>query len=385
MPRRFARTSDWILSAAICAGSMAVHAAEPPQRVTVEQLNAVLAEKPGKTDAGLAGELGNLELTERVSGRRLSQWMAALPGEQSKEALTILADSAEWLRPQTDAVVANPVPDAATLGDMLVRAVQYANTTLHKLPDFLATRDTEAFEDRPTYDWLESTGTVSFSASRMHLAGRAAAEVTYRNGQEEQRASRSEGKHSEGGRGLATAGEFGPFLTTVLSDALKGRVTWDRWEQGGDGIEAVFDFHVPRNLSHYEVVFCCVNEDPRKPFAIPQFYRQVAAYHGEVAYDPAAGVVRRVAIVAEQGRDEMVQDAAMMVEYGPVLIAGKTVILPTRSVSLLGAHTSPPMDGMHTARKWLGPVKTFLNDTEFVNYHQFRGDVRMVNDGVSGP
>jgi hypothetical protein len=32
-----------------------------------------------------------------------------------------------------------------------------------------------------------------------------------------------------------------------------------------------------------------------------------------------------------------------------------------------------------------GCLKTFLNDTEFVNYHQFRGDVRIVNHGVSGP
>jgi len=40
---------------------------------------------------------------------------------------------------------------------------------------------------------------------------------------------------------------------------------------------------------------------------------------------------------------------------------------------------------MHIASERLGLAKTCVNDTEFVNYHQFRGDVRIVNDGVSGP
>ena len=358
--------------------------AAPPQSVTVEQLNGALAEGSGRTDAEVAQELGRLKLSERVSGPRLTQWMAALPGERSRAALTILADSAEWLEPEKGAIATNPVPDAAMLRDMLVSVVQYADTALRKLPNFIATRETESFEDRPEEDLLESTGTVSLSEQPLHPTGRAAVEVTFRDGHEEQRAQ-EEAKRGEGVHGLTTAGEFGPFLSTVLSDALKGKITWARWEQGDNGVEGVFRYQVPRNQSHYEVEFCCTNEEVDGVMAIPRFYRQIAGYHGEIAFDPATGVVRRVAIVAEQGRGELVASAAMMVEYGPVVISGKTVTVPTRSVSLLGAHTSPSLHGMQMSSEKMGPVKTYLNDTKFENYHQFRGDVRMVDDGVSGP
>ncbi len=67
------------------------------QKVTVEQLTALLAAANGKTDSELAQELGPLQLTERLSTDKLTAMEPKLPGEKSKHQLLILADSAAFL------------------------------------------------------------------------------------------------------------------------------------------------------------------------------------------------------------------------------------------------------------------------------------------------
>jgi hypothetical protein len=71
------------------------------------------------------------------------------------------------------------------------------------------------------------------------------------------------------------------------------------------------------------------------------------------------------------------------VDYAPVKIGAKAVILPVRSVSILKAHTTAPPAGMHMAI-YKGPPKTFLNETAFENYRQFRGEMRMITDQDAG-
>ena len=50
---------------------------------------------------------------------------------------------------------------------------------------------------------------------------------------------------------------------------------------------------------------------------------------------------------------------------------------------MLMAHTSAPPAGMHMASD-RGPAKTFLNDVEFGNYHQFRGEMRILTEENGG-
>ncbi len=346
-----------------------------PRAVTVDQLAQALAQDAGKPDADVAAELGEMRLTERMGGDRLAQLSAGLPGERSKYELRILADSAAWLDPPADAISARAAPSPAELRQMLSKLADYVSTMQHQLPNFLATRSTTAFEDRPQSDVMDELGTNIRGYLPLHRVGWSSNEVAYMDGSETVLTKKAVTK-GEGVHGLETAGEFRPFQRITLSDAIKGRITWARWEQGSDGIDAVFDYEVPRKSSHYVVQFCCAPGDATEVVASRIYFGQ-PGYHGEIAFDPANGAIRRITLQADLQPWELVDKAAMMVEYGSVQIAGKAVILPTRSIALLCAHATPPAQGMHLASD-LGPLKTYLNDTVFEDYHQFRGEMRIL-------
>ena len=226
--------------------------------VTVEQLEQSLTETQGGADAELAQSLMRLELTERLSARRFTHLKEALPGEKSAQALLILTDRSEFLNPPKDEIVDQPVPDVAATRAMLVAIVNYVNTTQRQLPNLMATRETTGFEDRPAQDSLESTGIVSMSAMPLHQIASSTRVVTYRDRKEivDEKASKGM-KQGAPVEGLVTSGEFGPILSTVVADALKGAITWAHWEEGAAERNAVFHFSVPEGKSNYFVKFCC--------------------------------------------------------------------------------------------------------------------------------
>ena len=67
------------------------------KRVTVAELEQLLAAAHGKTDGRVAAQLADLELTERVASATLARWEAALPGRHAREALVALADRSAFL------------------------------------------------------------------------------------------------------------------------------------------------------------------------------------------------------------------------------------------------------------------------------------------------
>lgn len=305
----------------------------------------------------------------------LPKLSAGLPGERSKSELRILADSAAWLGPPADTIPPKAAPEPAELHQMLTQLVDYVSTMQHQLPNFLATRATTAFEDRPQSDVVDQMGTSSRGHLPLHQVGRSSSEVAYVDGSETVLTKKAMTR-GDGVQGLETAGEFGPFQRITLADAIKGKITWARWEQGSDGIDAVLDYEVPRKSSHYVVQFCCAPGDATEVVASRLYFGQ-PGYHGEIAFDPANGAIHRITLQADLPPGELVDKAAMVVEYGPVQIAEKAVILPTRSIALLSAHATPPSQGMHLASD-LGPLKIYLNDTVFEDYHQFRGELRIL-------
>ncbi len=346
------------------------------QKVNVEQLTTLLAAANGKTDSELAQELEPLQLTERLSTDKLTAMEPKLPGEKSKHQLLILADSAAFLDLPSAEIPQKAMPDASALRQMLVQMVGYVNATLHRLPNLVATRETSAFEDRPAEDVQEEDAVVSLSFLPLHLAGQSSAEVAYRDGHDTDLTKLKAAQHQAQVRGLLTAGEFGSFPRTVLADAIKGKITWGHWEQGGEGLEAAFHYAVPKNDSHYLVQFCCVTQDESESFAT-HIYSEHSGYHGEIDFDPTTGSILRIAVEADPDPGGLIASAGMVVEYGPEQIGTKTVIVPKRSISLLEAHITRPRDGL-SHPTFSGKPKTYLNDTTFANYHEFRGEVRIV-------
>jgi hypothetical protein len=349
------------------------------KKITVDQLQQALAATPGKTDADLAQQLSTFELTERLNTTLLTQLSAGTLGEKSREALLILADKSAFLDPPAAMIPMDPTPAPAAMHDMLVKIVNYVNTTLRQLPNLRTVRETTAFEDRPQEDVLESTGVVGYSYLPVHYVGKSGLAITYRDRKEVEDESATKAlKHDGKIGGLVTSGEFGPILSMVLSDALKGKITWARWEQGSSGKLAVFHYTVPDEKSNYSVKFCCIANGYTNGQPDLQMFDERASYRGEIAFDPANGSILRMTVQAEMPPKGLVSNAGIVMEYGSVEIGGQSYICPVKSVSVLMAHTAV-QEGMQSRSNYQGAAKTFLNDIAYGQYQRFGSEARIVS------
>jgi hypothetical protein len=132
-------------------------------------------------------------------------------------------------------------------------------------------------------------------------------------------------------------------MGTAILDAGQGNLKWSHWEQGNAGAEAVYRYAVDAHNSHYEV------------------QGQPAAYRREIAIDPANGTIFRLVFRAELEPNEALDNAGMVVEFGPVELGNKTYICP-----LKGVAASRELES-----RW-------LNDVVFEQYHLFRRTARML-------
>ena len=346
-------------------------------RVTVEQLEHVLAAGHGKPDVKLAKQLSDLELTERLSAAKLSRWEADSPGPESRQALVALADQSAFLDPPAAEIPATATPDLDTQRKIMAQAVDYAVRTISKLPDFFATRDTIHFEDTPPRQ-------LDTGYRPLHPVARTSATLLYRDGKEVVDSGAAKGSPSQqAAPALTTSGVFGLILGTVLVDSSHGKLVWSHWEQAAAGAEAVFHYAVPREQSHYRVEFCCVRGDHGNGA-----FKQLSGYHGEITVDPLNGAVLRLTLEADlQPTDPLVR-SDIVVEYGPVEIGGKTYICPIKSVSITvsPALASDASEMQRYRGKLLDKdnrdtrehLQTLLNDVVFEQYHLFRADARIL-------
>jgi hypothetical protein len=365
-----------LLAAAITLPAFAV------KRITVDQLDQALGTAHDRPDLEVGRQLLDMELTERLNAVRLSHWEAQLPGTKSQQAMIALADASAFLDPPKEEILAIAAPDPTTLRQMMVMIVNYVNKTVRELPSLTAMRETTGFEDSPQEDVLGPTGVTSYSYQPLHLVSTSSVPVVYRDRREEtDEGAKKAGKRGPQVQGLKTSGEFGPILSAIVADALQGTITFSRWEQGARGPLVVFHYAVPREKSHYVVQFCCVSGGVY--FSTGEktdwhVYSETAAYHGQIAFDPADGTIFRMMAEAEFPPDDLVSRAAMLVDYAPVEIGGKSFICPAKSVSILLAHTTQPPPAAHSVPRYKGPPKTFLNDVSFGQYHQFRVESRIL-------
>jgi VWFA-related protein len=357
------------------------------KRVTVEQLERLLASDRGKSDLKVMEQLAGLEITERLSGAKFSRWEAALPGPESRKALLILADMSAFLDPPAAEIPATAIPDLAAQRQIMALAVSYTAKTISRLPDFFATRDTIFFEDTPRTSKADSS-VVPYQP--LHPVSRSSESVLYREGREvvDLHAAKSK-KQEPTTHGLTTRGVFGPILGTVLVDIGQGKLVWSHWEQAASGPVAVFHFVVTREESHYEVSFCCVPGDSSNGL-----FRQYSGYSGEIAVDPVNGTILRLTLRADLKAPDPLLRSDIMVEYAPVGIGGKTYICPTKSVSVTLVPMLPAGSDEMTRYRGLlldpdkyaalEHLQTLLNDVAFVNYHVFRAESRILTGDKAG-
>jgi VWFA-related protein len=350
------------------------------QTLTVAQLEQMLARQRSerKSDSSTAHDLTEVTLTEELTGPTLKRITAdAGPGPQTTQALELLADESALLAPPEAEIPTDPKPDMNAQRAMLTGAINYVVTTLRHLPDFLAVRETRSFDDSPLL--ISHTGYAPIAP--MHLVGTFQRDITYRDGKEVNQAEKAAAKHKneEGPTGLTTWGEFGPVLTTVLADAVKGRITWSRWEQTPAGRAAVYHYSVPSAISHYHVDYCCAWQqlslqlEGRPTEDQPTLsYHGTPGYHGDLYIDPSTGVILRLTLEAELDASAIIRRAAMSVQYGSVEIGGTNYNCPLNGIAI-----SQVMDRVGTVVGG-APPQTRVNETTFIGYHRFGTTMRIL-------
>jgi hypothetical protein len=345
------------------------------KRVTVDQLEQAVAAARGKADAKVAQQIYELELTERLSTARQEREQADLPGTASRLALRAVADASAFLDLPAADIPAQPAPDRGAQGAMWALTLEYASKTISKLPNFFATRNTTRFEDMPPEPPRDQAETIRYQP--LHAVGGASATVLYRDGHEFVDAGGKQHKNFDPSDfELSTSGEFGPILATVLADSAKNGVLWSHWEQGATGLMAVFRYTVAKESSHYTVTFPGPDRD----------LRLLSAYHGEIGIDPADGSILRLTMVADMKPSDPATRAGLLVDYGPVEIAGRNYICPVNSVAVsLVPKVRGDSDSTNGQRVSRGPLQTRVNDVVFKDYHLFRAEMRIVNDDAAQP
>jgi hypothetical protein len=201
------------------------------RRVTVEQLEQAVSAARGESDRELVRQLAGLELTERLSGTKLSAWAAGLHSEKAQRALAALASASAFLDPPPADIAADAPPDLIVQRRIISLASAYLTETIPKLPNFFAMRTTVRYEETPQY----SEGTTKIDYQPLHVVDSSKVTVLYRNGQEV--AAPGATKHTvqkAEDRYLVTYGTFGPLLGAAIDAiAVPGGLTWVRWEHGG--------------------------------------------------------------------------------------------------------------------------------------------------------
>jgi hypothetical protein len=348
--------------------------------ITVSQLEQMLEAAHGSKDNEVAQELSGVELTERMTSTRLSSWKGRLPGERSRAALVAMADRSAFLALPPADIPATAPPDPALRQQMLSRMVEYWTKTMLQLPDFSATRTTIQYDEPPP---KEDTWKIVTSDQSLHPIETSNTAVLYRDGKEVLDAGARKGKmKSPRENGLDTQGTFGPILAVIFHgfSGAHSEFVWSHWEQSADGLQAVFRYVVPQAASHFEVNFCCL-ADPDGTIPL----NKIAAYHGEVAIDPASGAILRVTVDADLEPRLPILSSGILVEYGPVVIGEKTYIVPIRSVSISRWR------GVSILKEWgqtfgvYGRFKTMLSDITFSKYHIFRAQSRILPGYTPAP
>jgi VWFA-related protein len=345
------------------------------KRLAVAELEQILSSAGTQPDAKLADELSTLELTERLSPTTLIRLQSSLPGPQSQQELSILAAQASFLDLPPAEMPAMPTPSVAEQRQIMAAVVTYVTQSTRKLPDFVATRQTRTFEDRPAGD---------YSYLPLHFTTETSANVVYRGGEE--RDTDSKGKKIDTvAAGLVSWGEFGPILSTVLLDAAKSQLAWRHWEQGQGKPVAVFRYAVPAKESHYQIQFCCVSDwDPGSSVSdsvTGHLYHKQAPYHGEMSVDPSTGAIDRITVIADLGPGDPLVTASIAVQYGPIDIGGKTYICPIRSEAIAQRRLTQKRGGaIPSTAISQGPIWTRLNEVSFTQYHIYRGQSRILTD-----
>jgi hypothetical protein len=350
-------------------------AARAATRVTVAQLEQFLtsSQTTKLSDKQIADRLSQVALSEQLVAATLARIGSETAlGPKTVEQLELLAAESMFEAPPAVDSPDSPAPSTAEQQAIIKAGRAYVGEAIHLLPDFLAVRVTQSFDNLPVVEGKRRAN----PKIAMHLVGEYRREIAIRSGQEVNHPVGDGGAGSvqTASLGFSTWGEFGAMLAVVLNDAFNGSVVWDRWQRAETGkLVAVFRYAIPRAASHDSVDFCCYSKPEDSPAIYP--FHDKPGYHGEIYIDPATGEIDRIALEAELREDDPVTLSEVVVQYGPVTIGGKRYVCPIRSVALSELHNRviEKIDGVG--------VEEHVNIVQFRDYHKFASTARILTTG----
>lgn len=329
---------------------------DPPdpaiRHVTASQLAILL-----KTPAFRRQPLPPVALTERLNSTEI-QGLGKVHARPSRESLEAIAAESSFLEPPPSEILAEPAPDGVEQERILSAGSDYLHTAVAELPDIYANRIAVYYRGSPAQEVTQSKNTV-----------------VYRHGDELLVNNKMEQVAGDQ-QPLETNGTFGAILKMMqVVLATRGGITWKRWEKSAQGRLAVFAYAYP-GTPMVMLVGCCFPNGPGHP--------QIgisAGAHGEVTIAPQSGAILRITVQHDIKGFVPTERADLEVDYGPVEIGGKTLIVPLQSVGIwrgrrVNALTLTQWDNLGF-RVW-GPYETQMNVFTFDHYHNFRSTARIL-------
>jgi len=360
------------------------------KRETVAQLEQSLSAQTSahKSDADIARQIRDVELTERLSDASLARLGGGLAKDsQAAVELKLLAEKSAFADLPANELPATAAPDDATQRRMLSAARTYVGQTLPRLPNFLATRTINRYDDSPQ---IVKKGGWPVRAG-LHQVDTSSREVSVRDERENQPPTQGSAVWKEQ-IGLISGGEFGSTLGMILSDTAQGKITWSHWEEMPVGTAAVFNFSVPKAASHFEILgtlqreaslagaattggggrgVASIGVRPNMSTSNTSTIRTKPGYHGSLWIDSASGTILRITMAADQRDSVTFKVAEILVQYGPVAIAESTYICPVRSLAISVAANERHGGDENAPTQW-------LNETLFTGYHRFASTTQIV-------
>lgn len=340
---------------------MLVTPAWAAKKITVAQLEELLhsLQQAKKTDAEVADQLRQVELTEELTRDVMERMAGSVPGPLTTEYLYVLEASSAMLAPPQADLPSTPAPDAAAQKALLDKAVSFATTTYAQLPHLSATKTAYRFQDHlepPTPDtakntavqWSEANKTATnqfiqyISANQTQVESQNGAEIL----------SKAKDPTPWGSNGQITLPGQRPVLSAIVQQAqAAGKINWLRWETVNGRPAAVFTFAVEKKKSRYEVNYCCFpNTESTGAIGYPtgvggsmdtsslqtyssfKPYKSTVPYHGELFIDSGTGLVVRLVTIAEFKPSDIIKQEDTRIDYAGVKVDDKMMVVPVRNI-----------------------------------------------------
>lgn len=354
------------------------------KKITVQQLKDLLIseQQVRKSDADVAFELKQVDLSEELTASAIGSMLGSLPGPLTTEQITILEARSAVLAPPLADLPSTPPLDAAAQKALLDKAIAYAEKTYAHLPHLTATKDTARYQDdtQPPIAGANKDLSASWedpnqgTANKfIHFIAFTETPVESRNGAEI--ASRGKDKTPWGANGQIVLYGQGPVLGTIVQEAqAAGKLAWLRWETVNGKPTAVFSFAVDKKKSHYAVDYCCFPDTDRvggtnsvianttQMYSSWKDVKATVPYHGELFVEPETGIVVRLVIKADFKSSDVVHQEDTRIDYSIVTVGATALTLPVRTI----VNTEVVPVGDDSSSKFT--IRHTLFTTQYKNY-----------------